>query len=154
MLIGSGGGGRGAGHGRDGVPWATRARLDHRRVCASSCSIAGEIYIFAEVLEDNFLGLRDDDIALRQCKFRRVVGRRGASHAICTGQGSTVGGASYARYSVKIDATGTSTCVLQRESLARAARRNCALGGGHLHSKVFAIVLSNLKMLQAQNKKI
>jgi hypothetical protein len=35
--------------------------LGHRRICASSCSIANEVYVFTEVLRNNFLSLRDNN---------------------------------------------------------------------------------------------
>ena len=70
-------------------------------------------------------------------KLGRVVGRSGAYDAVCTGQGSVIRGTGHVGKSIEIDAAGAGTGELQRESLAGAARGDCALSGGHLHNARF-----------------
>ena len=131
------GGGGSGGCGRVRAPWTTRASIDHGRISPSCCSIAGQVYVLAEIREGDSLGLRNDDIGLGEGKVRRVVGRSGADDAVCTGQGSVIRSAGCVGKSIEIDAAGAGTGELQRESLAGAARRDCALSGGHLRNARF-----------------
>lgn len=132
-----GGGGGGRGRGRVRVPWTTRASADHGRISPSCCSIAGQVYFFAEILESYSLGLRNDDVGLSEGKVGCVVGRSGADDAVCTGQGSVISGTGHVGKSIEIDAARAGTGELQRESLAGATRGDCALSGGHFHNARF-----------------
>jgi hypothetical protein len=132
-----GGGGGGDGCGRVRAPWTTRASIDHGCISPSGCSIAGQVYVFAEIREGDSLGLRNDDVGLGEGKVGRVVGRSGAGDAVCTGQGSVIRSTGRVGKSIEIDAAGAGTGELQRESLAGAARRDCALSGGHLYNVRF-----------------
>ena len=134
---GGGVGGGSDGCGRVRAPWTTRTSIDHGRISPSCCSIAGQVYFFAEIFESYSLRLRNDDVGLREGKVGCVVGRSGAGDAICTGQGSVICGTGRVGKSIEIDAARAGTGELQRESLAGAARGDCALSGGHFRNARF-----------------
>jgi hypothetical protein len=123
--------GREIGHGRVRSPGTADTRLDQARVSPSGGAITSEIYFLAKAWEDDFLGLRNGDILLRQGEVGRVISRSRTSNAVRTGQGRTVVGAANGWYTVQVDAAWAGTGELQRESLARPARSEFTLCGGH-----------------------